>query len=67
MKGVGLVVLLGREVEGHYGRLLPKIVSEPTLKDGGLRGSFPLSSVNSPWANMGKMKPREGEFLRMIL
>ena len=51
----GLAVLLGWAVGSHCEGLLPKVISEPTLKDGGLRGlSFPPSSVNSPWANTGK-------------
>ena len=56
----GLAVPMGWEVGSCCEDFLPKVTSEPTLKDSGLSGlSFPLSSVNSPWANTATVKPRE--------
>lgn len=52
--------LLGWVEESHGEGFLPKAISEPSLKDSWLRRlSFPLSSANSPWANMGKIEPKE--------
>ena len=63
-----LAVPLGWEVGSCWEDFLPKVASEPTLKDGGLSGlSFALSSVNSSWAKTAMLRPREGGFLRMVL